>query len=51
MPEPARLVRVVAGGQCLVTVGRTLVYHYAVDDTGMRNLAIVALTDAGTSGG
>ena len=47
MPEPARLVRVVSGGQCVVSVGRVLVYSYDADDVGMRNLAIVALTDAG----
>ena len=34
-------------GQVLVTWGRSLVYRYEADDTGMRNLAIVALTDAG----
>ena len=47
MPEPAVLRRVTSDGQCLVTCGRVLVYRYDVDDTGMRNLAIVALTDAG----
>src|SRR5664280_2448570 len=47
MPEPAALRLLVADGQVLVTHGRTLVYRYETDDTGMRNLAIVALTDAG----
>jgi hypothetical protein len=37
----------VSDGQCLVTCGRVLVYRYDSDDIGMRNLAIVALTDAG----
>lgn len=46
MPERAVLRRLVSDGQCLVTVGQTLVYRYDVDDLGMRNLAIVALTDA-----
>src|SRR5664279_6484006 len=47
MPEPAALRLLAADGQVLVTHGRTLVYRYEADDTGMRNLAIVALTDAG----
>src|SRR5664280_2314570 len=47
MPEPAALRLLAADGQVLVTYGRTLVYRYEADDTGMRNLAIVALTDAG----
>src|SRR5664279_1785564 len=47
MPEPAALRLLAADGQVLVTHGRTLVYRYEADDTGMRNLAIVALTDVG----
>src|SRR5664280_2052804 len=47
MPEPAALRLLAADGQVLVTHGRTLVYRYEADDAGMRNLAIVALTDAG----
>ena len=47
MPEPVVLALVVCDGRCLVSVGRSLVYHFDVDDIGMRNLAIVALTDAG----
>src|SRR5674536_76697 len=47
MPEPAALRLLAADGQVLVTHWRTLVYRYEADDTGMRNLAIVALTDAG----
>ena len=46
MPDPAALRLVVSDGQCLVTYGRVLVYRYDSDDLGMRNLAIVALTDA-----
>jgi len=46
MPEPGRLRLLVSGGQCLVSVGRALVYRFDIDDLGMRNLAIVALTDA-----
>ena len=41
------LALVVCDGQYLVSVGRSLVYRFDVDDVGMRNLAIVALTDAG----
>ena len=47
MPEPTVLRLLISDGQCLVACGRVLVYRYDVDDIGMRNLAIVALTDAG----
>jgi hypothetical protein len=47
MPEPAVLRLHTSDGQVLVTWGRVLVYRYEADDIGMRNLAIVALTDAG----
>src|SRR5664280_2896580 len=49
MPEPAVLRRVVCDGRCVVSAGRSVVYDFDVADTGMRNLAIVALTDAGRS--
>src|SRR5664280_662130 len=47
MPEPAALRLVSHDGQVLVTLGRSLLYRYDAADTGMRNLAMVALTDAG----
>ena len=47
MPEPAVLRLATIDGQVLVTWGHALVYRYEVQDIGMRNLAIVALTDAG----
>ncbi len=47
MQEPAGLALAACGGQVLVRCGRALLYRYEEDDTGMRNLAIVALTDAG----
>src|SRR5664280_2385936 len=47
MPEPAVLRLHVSDGQVLVTWGPALVYRYEAEDLGMRNLAIVALTDAG----
>jgi len=47
MPEPGVLCRVVDGEVAVVTFGRSVLYRYAVTDVGMRNLAIVALTDAG----
>jgi transposase len=47
MPEPVSLRLVRHEGQVLVTHGRSLVYRFDADDLGMRNLAIVALTDAG----
>jgi hypothetical protein len=46
MPVPT-VVRVLSSdGQTMVTFGRVLVYRYDSDDLGMRNMAIVALTDA-----
>lgn len=47
MPEPGGLRLHVADGQVLVVCGTSLLYRYDSDDTGMRNLAIVALTDVG----
>jgi len=47
MPEPAGLRLLSCDGQVLVSWGRSVVYRYDAEDTGMRNLAIVALTDAG----
>ncbi|MDQ6724712.1 MAG: transposase [Actinomycetota bacterium] len=46
MPEPDVLRLHASEGQVLVTAGRSVLYRYDADDTGMRNLAIVALTDA-----
>jgi hypothetical protein len=43
--DPARA----PDGRCVVSVGWAVVYDYDVADTGMRNLAVVALTDAGRS--
>src|SRR5450756_482843 len=44
MPEPAVLRLHSSDGQVLVTWGRTLACRYEVEDIGLRNLAIVALT-------
>lgn len=46
MPEPDVLRLHASDGQVLVTAGRSVLYRYDAGDTGMRNLAIVALTDA-----
>jgi transposase len=46
MPEPSVLQVLSSDGQTMVTFGRWLVCRYDSDDLGMRNLAIVALTDA-----
>src|SRR5660397_294007 len=46
MPESAVLRVLSSAGQTMVAFGRMLVYRYDSDDLGMRNLAIVALTDA-----
>ena len=47
MPEPGVLRLHASDGHVLVTCGRSVLYRYDTGDTGMRNLAIVALTDAG----
>src|SRR5664279_3325241 len=47
MPEPVVLRVATSDGQVLVMWGNALVYRFEVEDIGMRNLAIVALTDAG----
>jgi transposase len=47
MPEPGVLRLLVSDGQVVVARGRSVVYRYEAEDIGMRNLAIVALTDAG----
>lgn len=47
MPEPGVLRLHAGDGLVLVTCGRSLLYRYTAGDTGMRNLAIIALTDAG----
>jgi len=47
MPEPGVLRLMVSEGRCVVTFGRTVLYRYGEADIGMRNLAIVAITDAG----
>jgi len=50
MPEPAVLCRRSVGGETFVSQGSRVVFRYADDDTAMRNLAVVALTDAGALG-
>lgn len=47
MPEPARLRLERVDGQVLLWCGRSLLYRFEQADAGMRNLAIVSLTDAG----
>ncbi len=47
MPERAELALSTYDGRTMVSCGCSLLYRYDADDTGMRNLAIVALTDAG----
>jgi len=50
MPEPYALERFVVGGETFITRGPHLVWRYDTADIGMRNLAVVALTDAGHAG-
>jgi Transposase DDE domain len=50
MPEPYLLGRFAVEGETFITRGPYLVARFDSDDIGMRNLAVVALTDAGHSG-
>src|SRR2546426_787640 len=50
MPTPAPLSRVESGGQCVVSFGDRVLFCYDSDDVAMRNMAVVALTDAEVSG-
>ena len=44
MPDPVQLRRVDVDGQVMIMVGDRLVFAYDAADTGMRNLAVVTLT-------
>jgi transposase len=46
MPEPRRLRRIVVDGTCVIEHGRQVLFCYDETDIGMRNLAVVALTQA-----
>jgi hypothetical protein len=50
MPQTATLSRRTANGETVISFGSRLVFRYPEDDIGMRNMAIVALTDAKVSG-
>lgn len=50
MPEPYSLRRFTAGGETIIMRGRYVVSRFDTADLGMRNLAVVALTDAGHAG-
>jgi transposase len=50
MPDPSDLRLAVHGGQTVVTVGSAVVASYEPHDTGMRNMAVVMLTQLGFSG-
>jgi len=47
MPEPAPLRLLTHQGEAAVLAGRWVLFRFAVTDTGMRRLAMVALTEAG----
>ena len=49
MPDPAVLRRVDSRGQTTVLLGTRVLFLYECDDAGMRNLAVVAVTDAGVA--
>jgi transposase len=50
MPEPQRLWRARQDGELVVGFGPRLLFRFDERDGGMRNLAAVALTDAGAKG-
>jgi hypothetical protein len=47
MPTPNDLRRTEVDGQVLLTVGATVLFSYAADDAGLRNLAAVTLPEMG----
>jgi transposase-like protein len=47
MPEPESLRLLIHEGEAVVLAGRWVLFRFAVADTGMRRLAMVALTEAG----
>ena len=51
MPAPFELARRRVGDEVVVTWGPKVLFRFAADDIGMRNLAMVALTDAGVACG
>lgn len=50
LPGPSLLRLVSSGGQCVVSFGDKVLFCFAGDDSGMRNMAVVSLTDAGVRG-
>jgi transposase len=50
LPEPSLLRLMSSAGQTVVCFGDKVLFCYAGDDIGMRNMAVVALTDAGVRG-
>jgi Transposase protein len=50
LPEPSLLRLVSSEGQTVVSFGDKVLLCFAGDDVGMRNMAVVSLTDAGVQG-
>jgi hypothetical protein len=50
LPEPLLLRLMSSGGQTVVFFGDKVLFCYAEHDIGMRNMAVVSLTDAGVRG-
>lgn len=50
MPEPYRYWRASQGGEVLVGFGARVLFRFDEQDQAMRNLAVVALTEAGANG-
>jgi len=50
MPEPWILERQEVNGDCMVRFGPRVLFCFPSSDIGLRNMAVVSLTDAGVSG-
>src|SRR5258705_13841532 len=50
MPDPRDLRCITHDGHTVITVGNQMVAAYRASDTGMRNIAVVTLTDLGFPG-
>ena len=50
MPAPSALCRLESEGRCAITFAGRVLFCYDADDLGMRNMAVVAVTEAGMGG-
>lgn len=50
VPDPSQLRLGQVGGRTVITVGSRVLFSFAAEDLGMRNVALVTLTDLGFAG-